>query len=409
MKYFVQFFFTAFLAINLNANNNAMRVKITGNGYSDETVIRFLSGATVNFDGNYDAWKLISSNPNVPSIYTQISPTQKLSINALPEFNKDTSISIFTNIPVTGAYLITFSEVFPLDSSYKVSLTVNNSGTHYFFRGDTTFSVQLQAMQAQASLTFNISKAPKITVIDEDCYGSKSGSAQIIKNGNTNWQLDLYDSQNTFVRTMYANINIAILDSLSAGNYRLELTSKGIIEELYFTINPGIVVTANYNLVSDTIYLSEGGNLLLSNNSTNSLTYNWDFGDGNSSAQTSPTYSYTTMGNYKVSLKAFNGNCISEKKDSVVVKQYRPIITSVGNNLEKGLLLLSKGNNLFEISSSISSDKRLSVLDLNGKLVMQKNFTEPSFDFNLNEFETGIYIINVYSSETAMVKKVFVF
>ena len=76
--------------------NNAFRFKITGNGYSDETIIRLVNGASVNFDGSYDAWKLFSLNPNVPSLYTQISNGQELSINALPEFTKDPSITIYT-------------------------------------------------------------------------------------------------------------------------------------------------------------------------------------------------------------------------------------------------------------------------------------------------------------------------
>lgn len=409
MKNFIQFTLATLLAFNLGANSNAIRIKITGNGYSDETVVRLHANATVYFDGNYDAWKLISSNPNVPSIYTQISPTQKLSINALPKFNKDTSISVFTNIPASGNYAITLSEVFPLDSSYKISLTDNSTGIHYFFKGDTTFNFQLQSMQPQASFTFNISKAPQITVLDEDCFGNKNGSAQVLKNGNTNWQLSLYDSQNTFIKTFYATTSIANLDSLSAGNYKIELTSKGIVEVSGFTINPGVIVSANYSLASDTIYLSEGGNLLLNNNSTNSLTYYWDFGDGNSSTQTSPTHSYTNIGNYEVGLKAFNGNCLSEKRDSIVVKQQRPIITSVDKNLENEFQLLSKGNDVFEINSSITSNKILSVLDLNGKLLIQQNFNTSSFSFSLNEFEKGIYLINIYSSEAAITKKVFVF
>lgn len=409
MKHFIQFFITTFLALNLNANNNAMRIKITGNGYSDETVIRLLNGATVNFDGNYDAWKLISSNPNVPSIYTQISSTQKLSINALPKFNKDTAISIFTNIPVTGNYLISFSEVFALDSSYKVSLTDNSTGIHYFFKSDTTFSVQLQAMQAQASFTFNISKAAQITVLGEDCFGNNNGSIQLTKNGNTNWLVKLYNAQNTLIQSTQSTSFTKLIDSLSAGNYYLEILSRGIVEELYFTVNAGTIVTASYHFVSDTLYLSEGANLLLNNNSTNSLTHYWDFGDGNFSTQFSPSHSYTATGDYEVSLRAYNGICMSEKKDTIVIKQYRPVITSMDDVLKEGLILLNKGNNLFELNSSVFSNKILSVLDLNGKLIMQKNFTEPSFDFNLNELEAGLYIINIYSSKTALVKKVFVF
>ena len=38
---------------------NAVRIKIEGNGYSDETIVRFIDDATPNFDTYYDAFKIV--------------------------------------------------------------------------------------------------------------------------------------------------------------------------------------------------------------------------------------------------------------------------------------------------------------------------------------------------------------
>ncbi len=409
MKSFIQFTIAMFLVFNLSANNNAIRIKITGNGYSDETVVRLHANATVYFDGNYDAWKLISSNPNVPSIYTQISPTQKLSINALPEFNKDTAISIFTNIPVSGNYAITISEVFPLDSSYKISLTDNSTGIHYFFKSDTTFSVQLQAMQAQASFTFNISKAAQITVLDEDCFGNNNGSVQLTKNGNTNWQIKLYNAQNTLIQSIQSASFTKLIDSLLAGNYYLEILSKGIVEEVNFSVQPGVLVVVNYSLSSDTVYLSEGANMQFSNNSVNALNYLWDFGDGVTSTLTNPSHNYSSVGNYEVSLKGFNGGCYAEMKDTITVELNKTIITSITNADYTSMDLLHFGNNTFEIKSNTNKEKLLFVTDMNGKCVLQNNFTDVSFKFDLGLFQSGVYVVSAVCENEKITEKIVIF
>lgn len=56
------------------------------------------------------------------------------------------------------------------------------------------------------------------------------------------------------------------------------------------------------------------GNLCVTftNNSTNASTFSWDFGDGNTSTQSSPTHCYITPGNYNVTLTVTStGGCSS--------------------------------------------------------------------------------------------------
>lgn len=108
--------------------SNAVRLKIEGNGYADETIVRLINDATPDFDSNYDAYKIISPNNAVPSIYSKLANNSNLSINSLPLYNKDTTIEIHTNIPVAGFYTITLEEVFPVDNEYTINLKEVNSG-----------------------------------------------------------------------------------------------------------------------------------------------------------------------------------------------------------------------------------------------------------------------------------------
>jgi len=61
-----------------------IKFRIEDNGFSDETVIRFISDATNNFDGKYDAYKLAGSNEDVPLIFTKAIDDNILAINSLP-------------------------------------------------------------------------------------------------------------------------------------------------------------------------------------------------------------------------------------------------------------------------------------------------------------------------------------
>lgn len=56
-----------------------------------------------------------------------------------------------------------------------------------------------------------------------------------------------------------------------------------------------------------------------SNSSSNATNYQWDFGDGNFSTQTSPSHSYTANGIYLVTLTASNAHCSASVTDSVII------------------------------------------------------------------------------------------
>ncbi|MEL6660761.1 MAG: PKD domain-containing protein, partial [Bacteroidota bacterium] len=55
------------------------------------------------------------------------------------------------------------------------------------------------------------------------------------------------------------------------------------------------------------------------NSSTNATTYTWDFGDGNTSTEESPTHTYAEDGTYDVTLTAKNGDNSDEDTQSITV------------------------------------------------------------------------------------------
>jgi len=65
--------------------DNFLRLKVSANGFNDETVVRFVDGATNNVDDHLDAYKLFSYVDAAPQIYTFGNEDHaEYSVNSLP-------------------------------------------------------------------------------------------------------------------------------------------------------------------------------------------------------------------------------------------------------------------------------------------------------------------------------------
>ncbi|NQX96432.1 MAG: PKD domain-containing protein [Flavobacteriales bacterium] len=376
-------------------HNNAFRFKITGNGYSDETIIRLINGATENFDSMYDAWKLFSPNPNVPSIYTEVSSGQELSINSLPEFTEDKSITLYTNIPTSGTYTLSIDEIYPLTSNYKISLTEITSNTHYRILGDTALIFTFNTQQNNPSFTFNLSTPLTYSIINETCFEFNDGSLTINNAGNTNWGVEITDTNSLVIATNNPNSNLSNFNNLVPGNYYVSVTSKGITDEFSFSIDPSSNLVADFNLNSDTVYLSEGAEVIISNTSQNAQNYSWNFGDGGSSNNIHPTYFYSSIGNYNITLSVNNSNCVSERVKQVTVLQTPDVITSINEKNGRNIKLAYFGNGNYQLKTNDNFDKKIVVFSITGKQVFKDVTAKSDYNLNLGQYSSGIYIISV--------------
>ncbi len=386
-----------FLLISINGfgNNNAFRFKISGNNYTDETIIRMFNGATENFDGSYDAWKLFSPNTNVPSIYTQIAPGQELSINALPEYSMDKSVTIYTNIPASGTYTLLIEEVFPLTSNYKVSLTDISSNTHYIILGDTSIIFTLNQQQEVATFTFNISTALSVISTDELCFNSGDGTIDLIKHGNSNWDYEILDLSNNILHFGTATTDSIHINNITAQTYLVRSFNKGIIDETNITINTPSPIIANFDLANDTVYLSEGGTVNITNQSQNAVTYSWDFGDGGNSTAIHPNYTYTTVGNYTIVLNSSNNNCTEQSSKNITILASPNVATAVESIEKNQFSLQNFGNGNYQVTSPSQVLKTVSVYDITGKIVVTKSTQRLTYNFSLENQPNGIYIVQI--------------
>ncbi|MBK6964148.1 MAG: T9SS type A sorting domain-containing protein [Bacteroidales bacterium] len=98
---------------------NLLQLRSEGNGYNDETFIRFNEEATPLFDGNHDAYKLWGLE-NAPQLYS-IIPNEVLSINELP-FEGNEVVNLGFKCGVAGTYSLNASGVESFNSSTPILL-----------------------------------------------------------------------------------------------------------------------------------------------------------------------------------------------------------------------------------------------------------------------------------------------
>jgi hypothetical protein len=116
-----------------------LKLKVEGNGYSDDMAIRFLDDATSEFDYNYDAHKMFAYNAEIPQLYSMANGY--MAINSLPatemvatgfrtsipgEFTISTiETSEFTNVVLED--LLTGTQTNLLADSYTFSANVDDN------------------------------------------------------------------------------------------------------------------------------------------------------------------------------------------------------------------------------------------------------------------------------------------
>ena len=155
--------------------------------------------------------------------------------------------------------------------------------------------------------------------------------------------------------TVALPIDAFVPTSTTAGtNYRVRVVSSnpvafGTDNGVNITILPKPVAIFSVN---NSLQCLNSNSFTFINNSTGNIAgYNWSFGDGINSSQTSPNYTYNTAGNYNVTLKAIGSNGCIDSMAKVVTVHPKPL---AGFSIVKDSLC--RGS-LFEMtnSSSISS------------------------------------------------------
>jgi len=124
---------------------NSIRLQVTGNGYSDETLVYFDEEATSDFDGYFDAYKFFGYFDSIPQIYSKTPGGTELAVNVLNTSANNMHIPVGFISGANSNFTIHASQMESFGSNCSIvledlklnSMQVLTSDPHYTFSYDT--------------------------------------------------------------------------------------------------------------------------------------------------------------------------------------------------------------------------------------------------------------------------------
>jgi len=233
---------------NSYAITDALKIKISSGSYSDETIIRFMPGATAGFDGCCDAWKMFSLNSLVPNIFTKTPDAEELTINALPPLTTSFTCSLFLRTGVSGYYSFGSKEVGAFAPGVCIRMYDQVTGSIYDLRDTNTVqSIYLPAISENDAARFTIvfSLPASVQTTEPTCMGCSDGIAIIKKTGWTNWQYTITDTVGTYITSGTSATDSIIINEFASGGYKVVVITQAftctdsvwfhVYEHNYFT------------------------------------------------------------------------------------------------------------------------------------------------------------------------------
>ncbi|HEY9176789.1 MAG TPA: T9SS type A sorting domain-containing protein [Flavipsychrobacter sp.] len=164
-----------------------------------------------------------------------------------------------------------------------------------------------------------------------------------------------------------------------------------------------------YRTEADFNYTIGAGNSVnFTNKSVNGTSYNWSFGDGQTSTDANPSHTYNDSGMYVIRLITSKGGCSDTAYSAIYLSA-----AGVTHAMEMKDITLSPNptaGRLFVSSQQFSSGRYyLSITNALGQVVKEYTTTqEPVQYIDVAAFSSGMYFLTVSSRETPVYRGRFV-
>lgn len=163
--------------------------------------------------------------------------------------------------------------------------------------------------------------------------------------------------------------------------------------------SPAFTKSANFNVLTFT------------NTSTNATSYVWDFGDGNTSTEASPTHTYANGGQYMVTLTATN-ECGSRSTTIEITVQANSVEDIPGISRFDVFPNPNSGRFTLVMEGAPQTELELSFTNVLGQRLLNEKAGfrtgRLTKDFSFSNLSAGVYILQVKSGEKAMFKKLVI-
>ncbi len=378
-----------------------LSIEATNSDGKDEAIIRFESNATNSFDGVFDALKMQSVNPLLPSISTLLNDSVEFSINQLPK--QEISIPLKVTCGASGVHQIRFNGVSNFSNSSCILLEDLFTGLIYDLRTNNSISVSISDTTTIARFLIKFGAETVTSIVNASCNGLSDGTAVITKNSPNPFAVTWKDDQNNIISTQTTVLDSDSIHNIPAGIYFIE-TIDNVCGHLYdsVVVDEPLQIVADFTSSSDTIDLASGGHVKFTSQSSNANYYNWDFGDFNYSTKQNHTHQYTQAGVFNVAHIAYQTpTCFSSVYKEITVLD---LSTSFGSQKEINDTKIWVNNNTLSVKQD--NIQAIYIRNILGVLIFSSKEPTNQQQFNLSNLSSQTLIVTVQTEKSFNTSKI---
>jgi PKD repeat protein len=389
------------------AMNNALRLSISGNGNTDDIVLRFDSAGTTAYNSNLDAWKLFSPVSSIGQLYVQVSPLEQLSIYAMPLSSLDTCIDLYALIGVAGNYTITAASLAAFQTGECLLLEDKLTGTRYDLAANPslTFTLSQSTLAMPARFRISFRTGPRMKLHAASCKNTADGSAIFSSGPAGGWSGSLTWANNQ-TTPISLSASADTVKNLPAGIYILQVQdTMGCRSVDSVVITEPEAVIASFGYLDSLSELPVGKSISFLNMSVNALAYSWDFGDGSdTSRRFDPEHKYTIPGLHSVTLTASKGACQAMIQKTLSVQDFSTGLT--GSSSSKPIDIAITNQDIRILVSGSEGPLFFSIFTADGRQVksIQAGITA-STELQIADLPSATYIINASCGQSRVSRK----
>ena len=249
-------------------------------------------------------------------------------------------------------------------------------------------------------------KNPTAKIYSNNSFICNGGTSEISVQltGENPWSI-------TYTRN---GIDSVTIDSISQSPFLFSVSDTGLYEIVNLTggsytgacMLGAVDIQQAASPVSIFNYSNIGNEVSFINNSTNADSYFWDFGDGFTSNEISPTHIFQTAGDYIVTLTASSEICsdnvLSQTVSLSVVgisKTQQDENVSIYPNPSSGIVTLENNN--------LTYDYDVEIFNITGQSIFSSKLSEKKslVQIDMRNYSKGVYYIKIISKESIITKK----
>lgn len=326
-----------------------------------------------------------SINSNTIDVVVNENPTVSISANGNTSFCTGGSVVLTSSQTGNNVWN---------EGTQSNELTVTASGSY-----SLTFTDNNGCSASSNSIDVNVSDSPAPTV-------STSGSTTICSGSSVTLTSSPADS---YSWELNGNVisSAASIDASEAGLYTVTVTNANACDGT--GTSAATLVLVNASPMADASFTQNNGSYSVQflNNSTNSTSYVWDFGDGNTSTSANPNHTYAAGGDYTVTLTASNGSCTD-----VFTINLSSVDVTEAVAFDNLAVYPNPVEDLLNIQFNATNNEMMNVMvyDITGNVVYatRENVSAGTtqMQIDLSSFQAGIYLVSLNNETSNVLVKV---